>query len=89
MTDHTEKRCRDCDGYNCDNGCAYPPRDTEMQIPRDILEAATMTVAEMMKDPRLAMAPIIARAILQERERCARIAEDVPFILRKIRYVDK
>ena len=46
---------------------------TEMQIPDDVMEAAY----EAMKDPTGGAARCIARAILAERERCARIAESV------------
>jgi len=59
---------------------------TEMQIPSDILEAAWVCV-DHYTDPDLV--PVIAMALVRERERCARIAEDVPFIVRKIRSVDK
>ena len=76
MTDHTETRCRDCDGYNCDNGCSYPPKDTEMQIPDDVMEAAKEAHANFARSSVTDnLTVIIARAILAERERCARIAE--------------
>lgn len=47
------------------------------EIPDDVMKAATQTVAEIMKDPRMAIAPFIARAILAERERCAKVALSV------------
>lgn len=74
MTDRTETRCRDCDGYNCDNGCAYPPKEIEMRIPDDVMEAAKQCTRDMFIDPLAPMWPHIARAILAERERAARIA---------------
>ena len=51
---------------------------TEMQIPSDILEAAHLAfdIAYHAEDDVERYA-VIARAILKERERCARIAESV------------
>ena len=72
---------------------------TEMQIPRDILEAATecyrglLTTCERWDDEDAADdIPAIAMLILRERERCARIAEshlNGRVISAKIRSVDK
>lgn len=48
---------------------------TEMQIPDDVMRAAWKTLRETFFDTRSDTVTIIARAILAERERCARIAE--------------
>lgn len=39
-------------------------------IPDDVMKSAHAVVAEMMKEPMLAMGPFIARAIMAEREKC-------------------
>ena len=39
-------------------------------IPEDVMKSANAVVVEMMKEPMLAMAPFIARAIMAERTRC-------------------
>lgn len=54
---------------------------TEMQIPDDVMEAATRALGEWTIDDGShyqfhMCATSVARAILQERERCARIAEN-------------
>lgn len=46
-------------------------------IPEDVLEAAQAVVDDINLNDASA-APAIARAILAERERCARIAESMP-----------
>jgi len=53
---------------------------TEMQIPDDVMEAAEKALLEIHSvywDDFEEVRETIARAILQERERCARIAESV------------
>lgn len=39
-------------------------------IPEDVMQSANTVVAEMLKEPMLAMAPFIARALKAERVRC-------------------
>ncbi|QNP78389.1 hypothetical protein [Agrobacterium tumefaciens] len=42
----------------------------QTDIPEDIMKSANAVVAEMLKEPMLAMAPFIARALKAERVRC-------------------
>jgi hypothetical protein len=67
---------------------------TEMQIPDDVMEAAKEAHANYAKSSVTDnLTVIIARAILAERERCARIADRNDMsawgIAREIRSVDK
>lgn len=48
---------------------------TEMQIPDDVMEAAIAAEKNMKFNGQTFVIAAIARAILAERERCARIAE--------------
>lgn len=52
-------RCRDCDGYNCDDGCAYPGAspapslsDAELQVCRERRYAFALPNDELAKDAR-------------------------------------